>query len=360
MIPVTKPFLPPIEEYQQYVQGIWQRNWLTNNGPLVIELESKLKERLKLDHLLYVTNGTIAIQMAIKALGLKGKIITTPFSYVATTSSIVWENCEPIFVDIDPDTCNIDPSKIEAAITPDTTAILATHVYGNPCDVEAIGEIAKRKNIKVIYDGAHAFDVKYKGRSIFEWGDISTCSFHATKLYHTIEGGLVVTKDPDILNALSYLRNFGHDGYERFAMLGVNGKNSEFHAAMGLVNLNYLKKIIMTRKAITDHYNKLLAGFAGTRPKIAGNTEYNYAYYPIIFNSEEQLLKTTSVLNEKSIFPRRYFYPTLETLPYISGNVHCENAASIAKRVLCLPLYDTLTLEEIEKICSIMLKTQNN
>lgn len=360
MIPVTKPFLPPIEEYQHYVREIWQRNWLTNNGPLVNELELKLRSALQLEYLLYVTNGTIAIQMAIKALELKGKVITTPFSYVATTSSIVWEGCEPIFVDIHPQTCNIDPEKIEASITPDTTAILATHVYGNPCEVEAIEEIAKRKGLKVIYDGAHAFGVKYKGKSIFEWGDISTCSFHATKLFHTIEGGMIVTKSSDTFKQLTYLRNFGHDGFDRFAMLGINGKNSEFHAAMGLVNLNYLEKIIAIRKGLCELYDKLLIDFSGTRPEITQGTEYNYSYYPVIFQTEELMLKAFNALNANNISPRRYFYPTLETLPYISGKVRCQNAQSIARRVLCLPLYDTLTVEEVDKICSIILKSNNS
>jgi dTDP-4-amino-4,6-dideoxygalactose transaminase len=358
MIPVTKPFLPPIEEYNKFIQGIWERNWLTNHGPLVTELEVKLKDELKLSHLLYVTNGTIAIQLAIKALGLTGKIITTPFSYVATTSSIVWENCEPVFVDIDPDTCNIDPGKIEASITPNTTAILATHVYGNPCDVEAIEKVAKRNNLKVIYDGAHAFGVNYKGRSIFEWGDISTCSFHATKLFHTIEGGAVVTKDSAILRQLEYLRNFGHDGFDRFAMLGINGKNSEFHAAMGLVNLNYVKKILQIRGMLSEHYDRLLTKFSGTRPKTPTETEYNYAYYPVIFSSEKSLLRAFNELNKNSISPRRYFYPSLETLPYTTGSINCKNAEIISKRILCLPLYDTLTIEEVEKICSIIINTQ--
>ena len=199
MIPVTKPFLPPLNEYQSYVEHIWNRNWLTNDGPLVNELEKKLKEKLKVEQLLFVTNGTIAIQLAIRALNLTGKIITTPFSYVATTTSILWENCEPLFVDIDPGTCNLAPEKIEAAITKDTSAILATHVYGIPCAVEQIESIAKKHGLKVIYDGAHAFGVKYKGESIFNWGDISTCSFHATKLFHTVEGGAVFTKDPEYL-----------------------------------------------------------------------------------------------------------------------------------------------------------------
>jgi dTDP-4-amino-4,6-dideoxygalactose transaminase len=360
MIPVTKPFLPPYQEYEHYLRGIWSRNWLTNNGPLVNELELKLKERLKLSHLLYVTNGTIALQLAIKALGLKGQIITTPFSYVATTSSIVWEGCEPVFVDIDPATCNIDPNRIEDAITPATSAILATHVYGNPCDVTAIADIAKRKNLKVIYDGAHAFGVVHHKHSIFEYGDISTCSFHATKLFHTIEGGSVSTRDPELLKKLAYLRNFGHEGPEHFANLGINGKNSEFHAAMGLVNLPYADQLIEKRKSLSAHYDRYLQGFQGTKPKITANTEYNYAYYPVLFNTNEGLLKAQAALNQNWIYPRRYFFPSLEDLPYLSKRSDCPISKAVASRALCLPLYDTLTTEEIDMIFRIILRAQNN
>lgn len=360
MIPVTKPFLPPIEEYEQYLKDIWKRNWLTNNGPLVNELELKLKEFLDLKHLLFVTNGTIALQLAIKALGLKGKIITTPFSYVATTSSIVWEGCEPVFVDIDSETCNIDPKKIEEAITPDTVAILATHVYGNPCDVVAIDDLARRKKLKVIYDGAHAFGVKVNGRSIFEYGDISTCSFHATKLFHTVEGGAVVTKDAELLKKMAYLRNFGHDGPEKFADLGINAKNSELHAAMGLVNLKYVEQIIATRKNLSSHYDKFLKTFQGVKPRIADNTVYNYAYYPVIFNSEKLLLAVQDTLVQNWIHPRRYFFPSLEDLPYVNQHSRCKVTDDIAKRVLCLPLFDTLTPEEIDMVFRIILRVQNN
>src|SRR5690606_16116739 len=248
MIPVTKPFLPPLEEYKKYIDGIWQCQWLTNMGPLASDLELKLKETLKVNHLLFVTNGTVALQMAIKVLDLKGEIITTPFSFVATTSSIVWENCTPVFVDIDESSLNIDADKIEAVITEHTSAILATHVYGNPCDVEKIEEIAKKHNLKVIYDAAHAFGVEINGKSIFEYGDISTCSLHATKLYHSVEGGLIITKDAALLKKLAYMRNFGFDGPESFAELGINGKNSEFHAAMGLANLKYVDQINRKRK----------------------------------------------------------------------------------------------------------------
>ena len=360
MIPVTKPFLPPIEEYERYVRDIWKRNWLTNNGPLVNELELKLKDFLDVKHLLFVTNGTIAIQLAIKALGLKGKVITTPFSYVATTSSLVWEGCEPVFADIDPRTGNLDPNRIEDLITKDTCAILATHVYGNPCDVEVIADIAKRKNLKVIYDGAHAFGVKLGNTSVLNYGDISTCSFHATKLFHTIEGGAVITKDPDLLKRMAYLRNFGHDGPERFAQLGINGKNSEFHAAMGLANLKYVSQILAHRRELSGHYDSFLTNFQAKKPHISKEVIYNYAYYPLFFNDESLLTKVVDVLSQNWIYPRRYFYPSLEDLPYVRKTDNCPEADSVARRALCVPLYDSLTREEIDMICRLMLRVQNN
>ncbi|MFQ3576752.1 MAG: DegT/DnrJ/EryC1/StrS family aminotransferase, partial [Cytophagales bacterium] len=215
MIQVTKPFLPPENEYLEYIQGIWQRNWLTNNGPLVNELELQLKRKLGLKHLLFLGNGTVALQIALKALEIKGEVITTPFSYVATTSCIVWENLKPVFVDIEPETFNIDPKKIESKITKHTSAILATHCFGNACDINAIEKIAVKHNLKVIYDGAHCFGTNFNGKSIFEFGDISTCSFHATKLFHTIEGGCVVTKDAALTKKMAHQRNFGHNGPER-------------------------------------------------------------------------------------------------------------------------------------------------
>lgn len=360
MIPVTKPFLPPVEEYERYIRDIWKRNWLTNNGPLVNDLELKLKDFLDVKHLLFVTNGTIAIQLAIKALGLKGQIITTPFSYVATTSSLVWEGCEPVFADVDPRTGNLDPNRIEDLVTKNTSAILATHVYGNPCDVNAIADIARRRNLKVIYDGAHAFGVKLGDTSIFDYGDISTCSFHATKLYHTVEGGAVITKDPELLKRMAYLRNFGHDGPERFAQLGINGKNSEFHAAMGLANLNYVRKIIERRKELCGYYDSFLANFQAKKPGIAKGVTYNYAYYPLFFNDESLLKKVVDVLSQNWIYPRRYFYPSLEDLPYVQRADNCPTADSLARRALCIPLYDELTREEIDMICRLMLRVQNN
>jgi dTDP-4-amino-4,6-dideoxygalactose transaminase len=360
MIPVTKPFLPPQEEYQRLVDGIWKRQWLTNMGPLASELEMNLKEHLKVNHLLYVTNGTVALQMAIKALGITGEIITTPFSFVATTSSIVWEGCIPVFVDIDEKSLNIDTSKIEAAITDKTQAILATHVYGNPCDVVAIEKIAKKYKIRVIYDGAHAFGVEVNGKSIFEYGDISTCSLHATKLYHSIEGGLIITKDADLLKKLAYIRNFGISGLDSFAELGINGKNSEFHAAMGLVNLNYIQKIHEQRKALTDRYNEKLSGLRAYRPTWHKDSHENYAYYPLVLESEELLLKIKAVLDVSEIFTRRYFYPSLaNTLPYLEPK-DFEITDAVSKRVMCLPLYFDLTIEEVDLICRLMLRVQNN
>lgn len=360
MIPVTKPFLPPIEEYQSLVAGIWQRQWLTNNGPLVNELELKLKEYLGVEHLLYLNNGTIALQIAIKALGLSGEIITTPFSYVATTSSIVWEGCTPVFVDIDEKSLNINPNKIEEAITPQTTAILATHVYGNPCDIEAIQKIADKHNLKVIYDAAHCFGTKYKGRSIFEYGDVSTTSFHATKLFHTIEGGAVFTKDPEVLKRMAYMRNFGHDGPEQFFGLGINGKNSEFHAAMGLVNLKYVNDILQKRKELSLYYNQKLKGLHKQSPQLLENSDFNFAYYPIVLPSEEILLKMVKTLNDNWVYPRRYFYPSLHHLNYVEATHSLQVSDEISKRVLCLPLYQTLSFEEIDFVARLMLRVQNN
>jgi dTDP-4-amino-4,6-dideoxygalactose transaminase len=360
MIPVTKPFLPPQEEYQQFVNGIWKRQWLTNMGPLASELEMNLKEYLKVNHLLFVTNGTVALQMAIKALGISGEIITTPFSFVATTSCIVWEGCTPVFVDIEERTLNIDASKIESAITDKTEAILATHVYGNPCDVIAIENIAKKHNLKVIYDGAHAFGVQVNGKSIFEYGDITTCSLHATKLYHSIEGGLIITKCSDLLKRLAHTRNFGISGFDSFSELGINGKNSEFHAAMGLVNLNYIKEIHDSRKLLVSRYDKRLEGLKGYRPIWHKDSDQNFAYYCVVLESEELLLKIKSVLDGNEIFTRRYFYPSLASaLPYLEPKYFAVTD-TISKRVLCLPLYYDLTVEEVDLICRLILRVQNN
>ena len=357
MIPVTKPFLPRIEEYQELVEGIFQREWLTNNGPLVNDLELKLKRQLGLDHLLFVGNGTIAIQLAIKALGLTGKVITTPFSYIATSSSIVWEGCEPVYVDLEENGFNIDPKKIEVAITPEVTGIIATHCFGMPCDVEAIDRIAKRHNLKVIYDAAHAFGTTIDGKSIFEYGDISTCSFHATKLFHTIEGGMVTTASPELLRRLSLMRNFGHSGQESIEGVGINGKNSEFHAAMGILNLRYIEAILEKRRSQCEAYANLLSDLHLVLPN-GKNSAWNRAYFPVLFEDESYCLKIKLALEKAGIFPRRYFYPSLDGLNNRSED-DCRNSRETASRILCLPLYHELSFEEMEKIVHIIKRTMN-
>ena len=341
------------------MQEIWKRGWITNNGPLVNDLELKLKEYLDVQHLLFLGNGTVALQIAIRALDFKGEIITTPFSYVATTSSIVWENCKPVFVDIDPTTLNIDPTKIEQAITPKTTGIIATHVFGNPCDIDAIQKIADRHGLKVIYDAAHCFGTTYNGKSVFEFGDISTASFHATKVFHTAEGGAVVTRSSELLKSMSFMRNFGHTGPEDLDEVGINGKNSELHAAMGLVNLKYIDALLSKRKELSLYYTERLTPLKHETIAINSKAGFNYSYYPIIFDTEEQLLKSMQTLNSHWIYPRRYFYPSLNTIKYVHDQV-MPISESISKRILCLPLYFELEKSDIDFIVRLLLRVQNN
>jgi len=353
MINVTKTFFPPIDEYNSYLQQIWQNEWLTNRGKLTNDLEEKIKKYLNVDNILITNNGTIPLQIALKLIGNGGEIITTPFSYVATTSAIVWENCTPIFVDIDADYLTIDETKIEQAITSKTQAILATHVFGNPCNVEAIEKIATKHHIKVIYDAAHCFGVNYKGKSIFDYGDVSTCSFHATKVFHTGEGGAIFTKDPILQRKIYYSHNFGHNGPLDFHGLGINAKISELQAAMGLCVLNYIDCIFIERKKIVDFYNNNI-DFIRVKPlKIRSETEWNYSYYPVVFETEAELLKVQKIMNKNQIFPRRYFYPSLNTLPYVH---YCSMpiSESISSRVLCLPLYMGLSNDELEKTVSFI------
>ena len=359
MVNVTKTFLPEKEVFLKYVDGIWDRCHLTNHGPLVNELETKLKDYLGVKHFFFMNNGTIALQIAIKALDLRGGIITTPFSYVATTSSIVWENCTPVFADIDPKTMTIDPACIERLITPDTTAIMATHVYGIPCDVTRIEAIARKYGLKVIYDAAHAFGVKFADKGLLNYGDISSLSFHATKLFHTIEGGGLATNDDALAHRISYMRNFGHNGQEAFWGLGINGKASEFNAAMGLSILPHISNIIADRKRLCDAYDTLLKPVSTkfTRPVVPTCTTYNYAYYPILFESEKMLLAVKEALNEVEIFPRRYFFPSLNTLDYLPVKQACPVAEDISGRILCLPLYYGMESGLVEKITSMIQKS---
>ncbi len=355
MITVTKPFFPPIEDYQQYIAKIWENQWLTNRGELVVELESKLKSYLGVNNVIAMTNGTLPLHIALSALTEGGEVITTPFSYVATTSSIVWENCTPVFVDIHPEYLTIDESKIEAAITPKTTAILATHVYGNPCDVEAIAKIAEKYKLKVIYDAAHCFGVTYKGTSIFNYGDVSTCSFHATQLFHTGEGGALFCKDEALDKQMFFRHNFGHDGPLQFQGIGTNAKMSELQAAMGLSVLPYVKDIIEARKEICKAYDALLKVNTIKKLKIRAHTDWNYSYYPIIFSSEEQLLEVQKVLENNGIVPRRYFYPSLTTLSYVKNTNDVSVSDDISPRVLCLPLYYGLESVDVNKITELIL-----
>lgn len=354
MINVTQTFLPPIEEYNHFLNEIWKSKWVTNRGPLVLELENKLKSYLDVNEIILTTNGTLPIQIAIKTLQLTGEIITTPFSYVATTSSIVWENCNPVFVDINPDYLTIDETKIEAAITEKTTAILATHVFGNPCDVEAIAKIAKKHNLKVIYDAAHCFGVSYNGTSIFNYGDVSTCSFHATKIFHTGEGGAMFANDMKLNEQLFARHNFGHKTAIDFECSGINAKMSELQAAMGLAILPHFQSIKSSRKKVVEYYLENLNFKTFTTQKIRENTTWNYHYFPIIFNSEEKLLSVVKKLNEKNIFPRRYFYPSLNTLDYVDKKYSCPISESISRGVLCLPLYVGIDIEVLGIIIAIV------
>lgn len=356
MINVTKTFLPPIEEYSAILKKAWDNSWLTNRGALIIELEEKLKSHLSVSNILIMNNGTIPIQIALKLLGNSGEIITTPFSYVATTAAVVWENCKPVFVDIQPEYFTIDENKIEAAITEKTTCILATHVFGNPCNVDAIEKIAKKHNLKVIYDAAHGFGVNYDGKCIFEYGDVSTCSFHATKLFHTGEGGAIFCNDEDLRKKIYYSHNFGHNGPLDFHSLGINGKISELQGAMGLSVLPYMKEIVDSRKATVDFYDSHLDFSKLKKMKIRGGTEWNYSYYPVVFETEQKLLTAQKALNEKEIFPRRYFYPSLNTINYVGGK-EMPVSESVAKRILCLPLYAYLTKEDLVSIVGIINKT---
>ncbi len=354
---VTKSFMPPMEEYNRHVADIFNNGVLTNQGPKVRELEKRLSDYLGVENFHYLSNGTIALQLALHALGIDdGEIITTPFSYVATTSSILWQRCKPVFVDIEPDNYTIDPTKIEAAITPKTRAIMPVHVFGYACNVEQIQQIADKHNLRVIYDAAHAFAARYKGKSLLAYGDIATCSFHATKLFHTVEGGACIVRDKDVSDKLELSKRFGHTG-DNHIMLGINGKQSEFHAAMGLANFPYINHCITQRKRVSDLYDSELKSII-SRPKPQSDLEYNYAYYPVVFDSEAQLLKALDALAAENIYARRYFYPSLNELPYLETKINCPISSDIARRIACLPLYPTLSNDSAYQISKIIQKSR--
>lgn len=354
-INVTKTFLPDKQKFLRYIDQIWDSSVLTNQGPLLNEFEKRLKNFLNIENIQFLTNGTLPLQIAIRALEIDGEIITTPFSYVATLSSILWEKCHPVFADIESDNFTIDANKIESLITPKTKAILAVHCFGFPCDINKIESIAKKHNLKVIYDGAHAFGCEYLGKSLLGYGDISTCSFHATKLFHTIEGGLIFASDKIVNKKVDLMKRFGHIYDDHFS-LGINAKASEFQSAMGLCNIDYIDEIIANRKISYEIYlNELKDRFF--IPKISPNLKYNYGYFPILMNDENQLKELVLKLNNENIFPRRYFFPSLNKLEYLENKQNCPISENIASRILCLPLYFNLNPQNITEICKIIKKT---
>lgn len=356
-IMVTRATLPPLDEYAGYLRQIWDSHWLTNNGPLVRKLEDELREHLGAPQLWYVNNCTTALQITIRALELRGEIITTPFSYVATTGAILWERCTPVFVDIRPGDLTIDPALIEAAITPQTSAILATHVYGFPCEVAAIETIARRHHLKVVYDAAHAFGCRLNGRALATYGDASCLSFHATKLFHTVEGGaIVINGDPAVAESTRLMRAFGHFGDDH-RCVGINGKNSEFHAAMGLCNLPRLRDRLAAHRAQHENYTRLLSGSPLRVPRAeTTGLEYNYAYYPVLLPDESAVIRTLAALARLNIHPRRYFYPSLNRVPYVKGPA-CPIAEQAAMNVLCLPMAGPVTPAVQDQVVSAMAKS---
>lgn len=344
---VTQPSLAPLDEYMEILKGVWERGILTHNGPLVRQLENEFCLKLNIPNFVAVSNGTIAIQMAIKALELKGEIITTPFTWIATISAIKWEGCTTVFCDIDPETLNIDPAKIEALITEKTVAIMPVHVFGNPCDVEAIEAIAKKHNLKVIYDAAHAIGSTYKNKSLLEFGDISATSLHATKLLNTAEGGGCITTNPEINEKLMRIRFFGHDETKDVIEDGFNGKMTEVHAALGIVNLKYYDEVLVDRKKKYMLYKETLSSIPGIKFQTIKHGVPNYSYFPVILESENELLKIIEQLNIQNIYPRRYFYPSVNTYTKIVEYQECINSENIANRILCLPLYWKLSYDSI-------------
>ncbi len=355
MINVTKSYLPNIEKYKNYIDEIYKTAWLTNQGPLVQKLEKRLAQYLGVKNIVLVSNGTIALEIAYRALDLKGEVITTPFSFVATTSSLVTNRLTPIFVDIDEKTFNLNPKNIEKKITSRTSAILPVHVFGNACEVEEIKKIANKHNLKVIYDAAHAFDVKYKDKSLLSYGDISTLSFHATKLFHTIEGGALIINDDSLLEKVRYLINFGIKNQEEIPHLGTNAKMNEFEAAMGLCILDDIEDIKTNRKKVVENYKIGLESLV-TFQEQNNQASENYSYFPILFKNEEELSKVQKSLNKENIFPRRYFYPSLDTLEYIEPKQECKISRDISKRILCLPIYAELEKDNQDKIIDIIRK----
>lgn len=350
-VPVTMPSLPPLEEYMEALRPAWASGILTHNGPLVRELESRLKSRFKIQHLVAMTSGTVALQLAMRALDLLGEVITTPFSWIATCSAIKWERCTPVFADVDEDSFNIDPEQIESRITPRTSAIMPVHVFSNPCDIETIGEIARRNNLRVIYDAAHAFGVTYRQKSILEYGDISATSFHATKLFNTGEGGACVTTNAELASRLQRLRFFGHDDRRSIVDDGLNGKMTEIHAALGLANLPELQAVLDRRREIYLQYREELSSIGWLQFQKIHEDCNNFSYMPVVFDSEARLEKVVAALQTQRIHARRYFRPSLNTVEAVGPNQPCPVSESLSARILCLPSFHQLAQTTISRVC---------
>jgi dTDP-4-amino-4,6-dideoxygalactose transaminase len=349
---VTRPLLPDLEDYVEYLRRIWSSQQITNNGSLVRELEALLAQRLGVAHVICVSSGTAALELAIRALDLEGEIITTPFTFVATGNIIAWQRCRPVFIDIRRDTWNLDPDLIEPAITQKTSAVLPVHTFSVPCEVERIEEIAARRGLRVIYDATHAMSVTTGGRSVFERGDISCLSLHATKLFSTGEGGACITRDPKLAERLRRLRYFGLNESLEAVDVGTNAKMSELHAALGLASLSRLGEALQLRRERHDLYRELLAGRV-TLQKLDVD-RYNYSYFPVLFSSERLLLSAQRALEQANVFPRRYFHPALNTLPIFPGSPALPVAEDISPRVLCLPLYAHLSLADVRRIAAVV------
>ena len=361
MIPVTKPYLPNREKLNQYIDGIYERNWLTNNGPLLQELTERLKKYLGVENLLLVSNGTLALQIAYRALGITGsnikettEAITTPFTFIATASSLKWERIEPVFSDIDAETWCLDPAQIESKITPNTKAIVPVHVFGNACQVEDIDNIARKHDLKVVYDAAHAFGVTYKGQSLLNYGDAATLSFHSTKLFHSIEGGAIVFKNKQDLDRAKQIINFGISSPDNINTLGINAKMNEFQAAMGLCVLDEIEIIKSGRQRVWNAYEKAFSNSQLRLQQWNSFSQNNYAYAPVVFPSEQALLDAKQALEDNDILPRRYFYPSLDTLFYLNNKQPCKESRNISNRILCLPIYPNFDQDSINKITQII------
>jgi dTDP-4-amino-4,6-dideoxygalactose transaminase len=360
MINVTKSALPPLEKYVEYLKKIWSTRWLTNDGEFVQLLEKSLEEYLRVKNLVIIANGTLALQLALKAFELKGEVLTTPFTFAATTNVILWEGLTPVFADIDPETFNIDPSDVERKITDKTSAILAVHVYGNPCYVEELQKVADEYNLKLIYDSAHAFGVEYKNQSVLDYGDISTLSFHATKVFNTIEGGAIVAKDKELFEKFKLLRNHGIKSEEEVVLPGINAKMNEFQAAMGLCNLENIDQNIRLRKRLYEHYKEQLNAKNVKFQKLVAS-KYNYSYMPVCFDNKEKRNEIYSELIENGVRSRKYFFPLTVNFGYFKEKgtnliekYKLQKAADIANRVLCLPLYPDLDIDVVDNIAAII------